>query len=349
MFKTIKMLLDFSERKREETKENPYVKNGMVLFTVGIGLIAGGYIFSLKLSIPSIQLYLNIDTSIGKLITIFGLVVTITGIAITLYGLYCERNKWTEKIFYYLKGLDNQTSDPPFHALPKMAFLYHKNPIMLIVKNDNLDIMFDDFMLVKKNIEDKVEQFRSKDIFFAGLARIPCLFFIGHSFRTAHSGSITLIEHNHQNDSWFRFDKTDDPDIDVIIEYDFSNVDESISDIAITIEFTSEIIKQELPCHLQKNIVRMKTSKEHTHNLIKSSIALERVVEKIINQLIILSKKCNILHLFVSAQSSLVFELGRRYQDGMIGNIIIYNYEPSKKGYPWAISLENKEIKLEKY
>ena len=48
----------------------------------------------------------------------------------------------------------------------------------------------------------------------------------------------------------------------------------------------------------------------------------------------------------MAAQSSLVFSLGRRYQDGMIGNIWIYNYSPIEKGYNWAFGLKNGKLKI---
>ena len=44
-----------------------------------------------------------------------------------------------------------------------------------------------------------------------------------------------------------------------------------------------------------------------------------------------LNKKVDAIHLFISAQSTLVFSLGRRYQDGMMGTILIYNYNAEKK------------------
>ncbi len=124
-------------------------------------------------------------------------------------------------------------------------------------------------------------------------------------------------------------------------------IDKRVSDLAVTIEFTSEIIMNELPLCLQKSLTRIQPTVPQIHNLIKSETALKRIVEKIVNQLVQLSKRCDRLHLFISAQSSVVFELGRRYQDGMIGNITIYQYVPTRKGYPWAISLIEGQLTLE--
>lgn len=346
MSKALSMILNYMKQAREAKMENPYVKNGIIILKSGITVFGGGLFFVLSIKIPQIQINFNFDTRIGLLITIFGMVVVISGLALIWYGLASVKNSWERKCFYYLRGLDNQPKDPPFQALPRMASWYRPILILLSIKNENLEIIFNDLKYSMRNIEEKTEQYNSRDIFFSGLARVPCLFFIGYSFRTGHSDSITLIEHCHQDDSWFMFNQIDEPDIDIIIKSDISNISEKINDIAITIDFTSDIMKQELPIFLQNNIVKIKTTLGQTHNLIRSEKALKKVTEDIINQMILLNKKCNKLHLFISAQSSVVFELGRRYQDGMIGDIIVYNYNPIKKGYSWAISLENKVIKL---
>jgi hypothetical protein len=325
--------------------ENSYTKYGIILFKAGMTLLGGGVVVNIALNIPSIQVSFNLDIGIGWLIMIFGVIVTGVGVVLIIKGLSNVEKEWKLKRFYYLIGFENQMSDPPIYALPKKALWYHESPICLSIKNQNLDIMFEDLKHSRRIIEDKVEQYRAKDIFFAGLARIPCLFFIGYSFRNAHS-SVTLIDHEHQN-TWFRLDSVDDPNIDINIEYIGINEDSQPYDIAVSIEFTLEILPRELPEYLQNNLVRIKTKTKHTHNLIKSQTALERVVEEIINELIRLNKKTSRLHLFIATQSTVAFSLGRRYLDGQIGNITVYNYNPIKKSYDWAISLTNNELKLE--
>jgi hypothetical protein len=340
------MILSFIERSREARKENPFVRYGYIIFNAGLILLSSGVVLTITLKTPQIQFALNLDASVGWFLLIFGAAIATTGIIFIIVGQSSLKREWLAKRFYYLKGLDNQTIFPPLSSLPKMALLYHQTPILLTIKNQDINTIFEDLIFSKKIIEEKIEQYQSKDIFFAGLARVPCLFFIGYSFRNAHS-TITLIEHDHRIDQWIKLEKVDEPDIDLIIEYQIENEVVKYNNIAITIEFTSEILKDELPSFLQDSIVRIKSKSKFTHNLIKSQTTLRRIVEEIINELIRLNKRCNRLHLFISAQSTVVFELGRRYQDGMIGDITIYNYDPIRKGYPWAISLTNKEIKLE--
>jgi hypothetical protein len=175
MSKVIGMILTYKEQAREAKTENPHVKHGIVIFKAGIALLTGGLLFTLSINIPQIQINFNLDTNIGILIAIFGILVVIIGLIFIRSGLSSEKNKWEGKYFYYLKGLENQSIDPPFQALPKMASWYRPIPIVLSIKNENLDIMFNDLRYSMKNIEEKTEQYSSKDIFFSGLARVPCL------------------------------------------------------------------------------------------------------------------------------------------------------------------------------
>jgi uncharacterized protein with PQ loop repeat len=245
--------------------------------------------------------------------------------------------------------MSNQSEDPPFPYLPKMATWYSPILVKLKIDPDIPDAIYSDLDFSIKIINEKINQYKENEVFFAGMARIPCLFFVGYAFRNAHSSVITLIEHIHQTDKWLKLKETDNIEIEMMIESNIINKDLFISDISILIEFTCEIPKNDLPPYLQDNIVRIKLTKNYEHNQIESRRTIERIVENIINQLIIHNKKCRTLHLFISAQSTIVFSLGRRYQDGMIGNIIVYQYNPIQNRYSWAISLKNNILKLEKF
>lgn len=346
--KSLSMLLSFFERAREAKKENPHIKQGNVIFGSGITFFTSGIVLNITLKVSSyIQINFNLGANIGWTILALGTLLIITGILFSKHGLSKTEIEWKQKKLYYLRGISNQTSDPPICALPKMALWYHETPICLSIEEHDINVMFDDLKHSKKTIEDKIEQYQSKEIFFAGLARVPCLFFIGYSFRNAHS-LIKLLDHDQQK-TWFKLYEVEEPDININIEYIGINENSQLSDIAITIEFTLEILNHELPKHLQNNIVRIKPKTKKTHNLIKSQTTLEQIVEEVINELIKLNKKTTRLHLFIAAQSTVAFSLGRRYLDGQIGNITVYNYDPINKYYNWAISLTNNKLELEKY
>jgi hypothetical protein len=349
MKEIFRMIFSYKELILESKKENPHIKYGNVLLKSGCVFLLGGFLLSLSLTISEFKLNILIDTRISVIVLSIGIIQIFIGIYLILLGLSNIKKTWSNNIFYYLRGMSNQSEDPPFTALPKMATWYSPILTKLIIDPDLPDKIYSDLQFSVKIISEKTNQYKENEVFFAGMARVPCLFFLGYAFRNAHSSTITLIEHIHQSDKWIKLRDTDNIELDTIIESNIEEQNSRISDISILVEFTCEIPKNDLPPNLQDNIVRIKLTKNHEHNQIESRKTIGRIVENIINQLVIHTKKCRMLHLFISAQSTIVFSLGRRYQDGMIGNIIVYQYDPVQKRYSWAISMISNSLKLEKF
>jgi hypothetical protein len=343
------LIFSHKELVLESKKENPHIKHGNILLKSGGVCLLGGFLLSLSLTFSEFKLSIFIDTRISVIVLIVGIIQIVIGLYLVLSGLSNTKKTWSNKIFYYLRGMSNQSDDPPFSALPKMATWY--SPVLVKIKIDpNLpDSIYTDLQFAIKIITEKINQYKENEVFFAGMARVPCLFFLGYAFRNAHGSVITLIEHIHQSDKWMKLRETDNIELDTMIEINIKDKNLFVSDISILVEFICEIPRNDLPLHLQDNIVRIRLTKDYEHNQIESRKTIERIVENIVNQLVIHNKKCRKLHLFISAQSTIVFSLGRRYQDGMIGNIIVYQYNPFQNRYSWAISLINNSLKLEKF
>ena len=308
-----------------------------------VTFLGGGIIGKLFFSNKNINIFIEINTDGSSLILLLGIILLIIGIVLCLIGLSNTKHIWEKKVFYYLIGLENQQKDVPFEELPKMAKWYPPHPIVLKAKYENV---FDNLKYNIENISGRIDQSQTNDVFWAGLARVPYLFFIGYAFRNAHS-TINLLEHNHKTTKWFMLKDIDDSQINLIVESNLK--DKRYVDLGIIIEFTCNIPNTDIPEKLHNNNIRIKLSTGISHNQITSQKTLDRVVDDIVQELIKVSKKCDTIHLFISAQSTVVFSLGRRYQDGMIGNIKVYNYNPIIKGYDWSIGLKNNELIYEEY
>jgi hypothetical protein len=349
MKRIFSLIFSHKELVLESKKENPHIKHGNTLLKSGGVCLLGGFLLSLSLAFSEFKLSIFIDTRISVIVLVVGIIQIVIGLYLVLSGLSNTKKSWSKKVFYYILGMSNQSDDPPFSALPKMATWYSPVLVKIKIDPDLPDSIYTDLQFAMKTITEKINQYKENEVFFAGIARVPCLFFLGHTFRNAHSSVVTLIEHIHQGDKWVKLRETDNIELDTMIEINIKDKKLFISDISILVEFTCEIPRNDLPSHLQDNIVRIKLTKDYEHNQIESRKTIERIVENIVNQLVIYNKKCRILHLFISAQSTVVFSLGRRYQDGMIGNIIVYQYNPFQNRYSWAISLINNSLKLEKF
>ena len=199
---------------------NPHIKVGFFLIKTGASFLAGGLLVKIYFIdiANTVKRFIGIELSNSSslMISILGIVLIAIGLFLCFKGLTFIRQSWSKKTFYYLKGLSNQTENPPSAALPKVAKWYPPNPVKLQLNTENSREMKKELTYHLKIISEKVEQTESDEIYFAGLARVPYLYFIGYGFRNAHS-TITLLEHNHKTTKWFTLKDTDDIDLDLNI------------------------------------------------------------------------------------------------------------------------------------
>lgn len=335
-----KFLLNLIEIRRI----NPHVKVGS-LFVIIAGALLGSFPFEMGRLLlgnkTKIVIFEFKASTVDNIILCVGIPLLLLGVYLCLIGLRKTKNKFENKVFYYIKGIENQRDEAPKDELPKMSRFYTPQIIKFTVVDKNPDEIFKKLEYNRQTIIDKVNQSLTNEVFFAGLARVPYLYFIGHSFRDGHS-TIRLLDHSHRKSKWFLLDDYEDEKIH--IEIASSITDDNPENISLIIEFTCDIPIEDLPKPMQSNFVKISLN-EKKHNQITSQEVLNRIVDDVIQEMIKLNKKCRKIHLFIAAQSSFVFSLGRRYQDGMLGDIEVYNYNPNKK-YNWSISLEAGTLKL---
>ncbi|KAA3597438.1 MAG: SAVED domain-containing protein [Calditrichaeota bacterium] len=345
----LNFLVSLFDRWLECNRINPMFKVGFRLIAIGISLICGSgitkfYFNDFIVNKISRTVFIELSSEPSQLLLFLGLGFIFIGLGFCLWGIKSINQNMNKKCFYYLIGLPNQSNNFPLEALPKIARWFPPKKVPLSINTENIVEMKKKLLFHLEIISNRIEQPEKDEIYFGGLARVPYLFFIGYGFRNAHS-SITLLDHSHKTTKWFTLE-----DIDTI-GLDLKPIDRSVKpnmngDIGVAIEFTCKIPKNDFPESLKEHVIRIKLNNDVTHNQIKSRIALERIVDSISQLLIRLNKNSKTIHLFISAQSTFTFSLGRRYQDGMMGEIQVYNYDAKKKKYVWAFKLDGDEIKL---
>ena len=148
----------------------------------------------------------------------------------------------------------------------------------------------------------------------AGLARVPCLYAIGTFFRGA-SSNIEVLEFFRRKSTSKHLNELEDkeaPDIQMV-----GNMNESVTsdgELAICIEITSEILKSELPEYLQNNAIRFRLTPMPRPEAFIVEKQVEDFAIRIKTVIDSVSKRARIVHLFISAQSAVVFTLGRMYK-----------------------------------
>ena len=96
-----------------------------------------------------------------------------------------------------------------------------------------------------------------------------------------------------------------------------------------------------MPVDIHEHIINISPSIKNERNLIKNQDNLQEISKKIgtlIDKLSALPN-CKRIHLFLSVQSALAIEIGRKYQEGTHKNWVIHNYDAQSGRYIWALEL----------
>ena len=334
------------------TRGNLWVKVG------GILLLAGATIVGFS---PQISLLFNHKDSrtgntefsieysggdSGPLVVGIGITLIVLGIISCCAGLFIGRTQDKPVTFFYLKGLPNQDPAAPVKDIEPEHLKNPMRPVLLNIQSSEPRGILEDLKFSIRTIESRVDAAAAESIsYFAGLARVPVLYFIGYAFRQAY-GAVRLIEQEHRSGAWMPLDAIGEPTGRLVVEEPPTLPDEP-TDVALVLQFTTEVLESEIPKYLRGSTIRVSLSDGYRHNQITSAMDLEDVADRITQIIIRLSKRSTTLHLFLSVQATLIFAIGRRYQEGVMGAAVrIYNYDAATRTYGWAFELSRGEITL---
>jgi hypothetical protein len=184
-----------------------------------------------------------------------------------------------------------------------------------------------------------------KKLYIGGLARIPFLIAYGYMLKNLKC-AIVYFDKFHKNSTWRLLDEED-----IKIGIEFSETIEvqpsSSGDVGLAIGFSTQINRGQLPVHLREHTFIASSNQSTDRNLIKNQENLVRVSNEICKVIDKLSHKegCKKIHLFLSVQSTLAIDIGRRYQEGTHKNWVIYNFSPDSDSYSWALELSRTGVK----
>jgi len=178
-----------------------------------------------------------------------------------------------------------------------------------------------------------------KKLYFGGLARIPFLVAYGYMLKNLKC-AIIYFDKFHKSSSWQLLD-----DEDLKVKLDSSEIIEiqpsPSGDVGLAIGFSTRINQEQLPIPLREHTLIVSSNQSIDRNLIKNQENLIRVSNEICKVIDELSHRegCKKVHLFLSVQSTLAIDIGRRYQEGVHKNWVIHNFSPESDSYSWALEL----------
>lgn len=184
-----------------------------------------------------------------------------------------------------------------------------------------------------------------KRLYFGGLARIPLLVAYGYMLRNLRC-SVIYFDKFHRDGSWKLLD---DEDMKIglsLHQTEDINPNQS-GDVGLAIGFTTPISKDQLPENLREKTLILSSNQNTERNLVKNQENLNRISDEVCKVIDELSGKigCKKIHLFLSVQSTLAIDIGRRYQEGIHKNWVIHNFSPETNSYTWSLELSKLGVK----
>lgn len=186
-------------------------------------------------------------------------------------------------------------------------------------------------------------QDKGQKLYIGGLARIPFLVAYGALLRNL-SAEILYFDKFHRNGNYALLS-----DEHTHVTLNKSPLVDRVNHsggIALAIGLSTPINISQIPEEFRNSITMLFSEQGTSRNLIKNQDNLQEMsarIGELIDRLSALPG-CKRIHLFLSVQSALAIEVGRRYQEGTQQNWVIHNFDPSSQSYTWALELSSSGI-----
>jgi hypothetical protein len=247
-----------------------------------------------------------------------------------------------------ITGLPGASNDFPAGILSKSEQRFAREVIVLSVQDDDIEKQ-----VVRYNSEVCVDLFKRfvlhhqcEKLYIGGLARIPFLVAYGVFLRNV--SNVFYFDKIHRDTNWRLLN---DEDFNIQLN-DCGSLPKSNEDgdVGIALGLSTPILTEHLPIKLQNCTALITPTIKTERNLILNQGNLQRISGSLVEMIDDLSRKSEVkkIHLFLSVQSSLAIEIGRRFQEGIHKTWIIHNFDGTKGQYKWALELSEKGVQLSK-
>lgn len=271
------------------------------------------------------------------------LVGGLVGIALLVIGAF-RQEKSSKSIIVSLMGIPGVSANVPDKAVGKPYSLYNPQTFKFTLDLNNPAEMVDKLDVYYRNlVHEQVINDARRKAFFAGLARVPCLFAMGTIFRSS-GVEVEPLERFRNPDKWSRLGRFKETPNEYHIKGNPKNLVTSGKEIGIAVSLTGEVLAEELPEEIRNHCITINLDPVTRREAVATLHELHEFSKKFKEQLDQCSKVADVIHLFICAQSSVVFEMGRAYQEGMHKKLVVHNFVPGE-GYCWSIEIDKGAFK----
>tara|TARA_B100000446_G_scaffold188107_1_gene220426 strand:- start:38189 stop:39277 length:1089 start_codon:yes stop_codon:yes gene_type:complete len=240
-----------------------------------------------------------------------------------------------------ITGLPGVSSVFPTGLLSKSEQKLSRETVELSAPDSDIDLLIERY-----NAELCVDLFKRfvlqdgcQKLYIGGLARVPFLVAYGAFLRNV--SNIVLFDKVHRDGNW-RLLNDENQAVEFLNISDLPKPNEN-GDVGLAVAFSTVINAGQLPASLQKHTKILRPSITGERNLILNQENLQHISGSLARMIDALSQSSEVklIHLFLSVQSSLAIEIGRRYQEGTHKKWVIHNFNANDHCYDWAVKLSN--------
>ncbi len=346
----ISRILDYFLRKTYLSYKLLGAGVAIIIASIGVGSLVGK--FSWVGADSSLQLSFSTDgggISVGLLQVAFflGVSLVVLGVALGVVD-YCKQHAFDSRqrlVVIEQRGLHQGVDVPLKDNLPLKAS-GHVVPLKIDhrqLAQTGTIASPEDALSVMQNLRGSLQEQRTEygpdniRVVYGGIAPVPFTFLAG--MLVDDENVVTVTDWDRTQSRWRLLNDDDDDERFLISGFD--GLEEGETEVAITIAVSyptdvsgvgqvigkTPIIKLELP--------NLSTSR---HWSVVKQAALAEQFASLMRQL--LARGIQRVHLFIAAPNSVVFTLGRSYDDRLFPDALVYQYERSNTpAFPWAVKL----------
>ncbi len=344
----IKYLLSVYKELRRAARPRTLIGYKLIYSSlISVPIIGWGIIFGFD-SLPFLN---EVEISRNKTSIMFSVLsgsAFLFGAFLIGYDIRQEERQSRNSARLFIDGLPNMNQVFPETVLSAAERLLAREPITLGVKSNEIENQVEMYNAEAKVglISRFVTHHGCQKLYIGGLARIP--FLVGYGAMLRNASGITYFEKMHsKGGQWSLLDDEDDQ-IEVVVrnEQILANDDGAIG---IALGMSTEVVSEQLPDALRGHTFFIDASGPIEKDKVKNQENLHAISTTIAKKIDSLSTKAEVksIHLFLSVQSTMALEIGRRYQEGTQKPWVIYNYNAESFSYSWALRLSGQRLTIE--
>lgn len=333
-------------------------KLSLGLLSLGMTGLVGGWGLNLVFSKAFVKRYIDVIDGVSLTYQKYSDIAQLISLAFIFAGfilwcicVYLALRDLNKRDIALIRAYGFENTDP--HAAEKMLSTREKAKILHVdfkafdsrIKNNNLS----NASYIRQTIQDRIHHTGATTAYVAALGSVPYLYMVG-SFMTDGHLALKLFDFDRDKKVFHPLDAPP-TNAKIVKFYNGQIIHDSKcvpsnngNVIGLAISFTMEVLEKDLPAEFIGHTLHTQLNTGFRFDNLPEEDEQEKIVRDLSYIISELKKQANEVHLFVSAQASVVLRLGTLYQEGLHGVINIWHWNSIANKYEWCIKVTGKNV-----